>query len=257
MANENTGILNKLTLWLLDEQKAKRKGGLYHKTQVQLAYNSNRIEGSKRTEEQTRYIFETRTIGFKDQEAVPVDDIIETTNHFVAFDYLLGTIGDPLSEDMIKHFHRILKSGTADAQKDYFNVGDYKKLANEVGGRKTSSPSDVAKEMNSLQEWYNAVSEVTIHTLAEYHWRFESIHPFQDGNGRVGRLILFRECLRHSIMPFVIDNEHKTYYYRGLSEFRQTPGFLVGTMQSAQDVYEAWINYFNKDLLTGLKIEKP
>ena len=247
--------MNKLTSFLIDEQQAHRKGGLYHKTQVQLAYNSNRIEGSKLTEEQTRYIFETRTIGFKDQEAVPVDDIIETTNHFVAFDYLLRNIEEPLTEGIIKEFHRILKTGTADAQKSYFNVGDYKQLANEVGGRETCKPTEVIKEMKSLQEWYHAQKVVSIHTLAEYHWRFESIHPFQDGNGRVGRLILFRECLRHSIMPFVIDNEHKMYYYRGLSEFKQTPGFLVGTMQSAQDVYEAWIKYFNEDLLEGLKIE--
>ena len=228
--------MNKLTTFLIDEQQAHRKGGLYHKTQVQLAYNSNRIEGSKLTEEQTRYIFETRTIGFKDQEAVPVDE-------------------EPLTEAVIKEFHRILKTGTADAQKSYFNVGDYKKLANEVGGRETCKPAVVAQEMQSLQEWYHAQKDITIHTLAEYHWRFESIHPFQDGNGRVGRLILFRECLRHGIMPFVIDNEHKMYYYRGLSEFKQTPGFLVGTMQSAQDVYEAWIKYFNEELLEGLKVE--
>lgn len=247
--------MNKLTSFLIDEQQSHRKGGLYHKTQVQLAYNSNRIEGSKLTEEQTRYIFETRIIGFKDQDAVPVDDIIETTNHFVAFDYLLHTIEEPLTEEIIKEFHRILKTGTADAQKSYFNVGDYKKLANEVGGRETCNPTEVAKKMKSLQEWYHAQNDVTIHTLAEYHWRFESIHPFQDGNGRVGRLILFRECLRHSIMPFVIDNEHKMYYYRGLSEFKQTPGFLIGTMQSAQDVYEAWIEYFNVELLEGLKVE--
>ena len=247
--------MNRLTEFLLEEQQAKRKGGLYHKTQVQLAYNSNRIEGSKLTEEQTRYIFETRTIGFKDQEAVPVDDIIETTNHFVAFDYLLCTIEESLTEEIIKEFHRILKTGTADAQKSYFNVGDYKKLANEVGGRETCKPADVAKEMKSLQEWYHVQKDVTIHTLAEYHWRFESIHPFQDGNGRVGRLILFRECLRNSIMPFVIDNEHKMFYYRGLSEFKHTPGFLIGTIQSAQDVYEAWIKYFNEELLEGLKVE--
>lgn len=247
--------MNRLTTFLIDEQQAHRKGGIYHKTQVQLAYNSNRIEGSKLTEEQTRYIFETRTIGFKDQEAVPVDDIIETSNHFVAFDYLLQTISEPLSEELIKELHRILKSGTADAQKPYFNVGDYKQLANEVGGRETAKPADVAREMHSLQEWYCSVSDVTILTLAEYHWRFESIHPFQDGNGRVGRLILFRECLRHSIMPFVIDNDHKMYYYRGLSEFGQTPGFLVGTMQSAQDVYQSWLSYFNEELLEGLKME--
>lgn len=248
-------MINKLTTFLIDEQQAHRKGGLYHKTQVQFAYNSNRIEGSKLTEEQTRYIFETRTIGFKDQEAVPVDDIIEATNHFVAFDYLLRTIEEPLSEEIFKEFHRILKSGTADAQKPYFNVGDYKQLANEVGGCETCKPADVAQEMQSLHDWYNSLTEVTIQTLAEYHWRFESIHPFQDGNGRVGRLILFRECLRNSIMPFIIDNEHKMYYYRGLSEFKQTPGFLVGTMQSAQDVYESWIKYFNAELLEGLEVE--
>lgn len=247
--------MNRLTEFLLEEQQAKRKGGLYHKTQVQLAYNSNRIEGSKLTEEQTRYIFETRTIGFKDQEAVSVDDIIETTNHFIAFDDLLRTIKEPLTEDLIKEFHRRLKIGTADEQLSYFNVGDYKKLANEVGGSETCKPSEVSKEMKNLNTWYQAQKEVNIHTLAEYHWRFERIHPFQDGNGRVGRLILFRECLRNSIMPFIIDNEHKMYYYRGLSEFKQTPGYLVGTMQSAQDVYKAWIKYFNEALLEGLKIE--
>lgn len=247
--------MNRLTEFLTEELLAKRKGGLYHKTQVQLAYNSNRIEGSRLTEEQTRYIFETRTIGFKDQEAVPVDDIIETTNHFVAFDDLLRTISEPLSEDLIKGFHRRLKTGTSDAQLSYFNVGDYKKLANEVGGRETCKPADVAKEMRNLQDWYHAQKNVTIHTLAEYHWRFENIHPFLDGNGRVGRLILFRECLRNNIMPFVIDSEHKMFYYRGLSDFKHTPGFLIGTMQSAQDVYEAWVKYFNEDLLEGLEIE--
>lgn len=247
--------MNKLTSLLIDEQQAHRKGGLYHKTQVQLAYNSNRIEGSKLTEEQTRYIFETRTIGFKDQDAVPVDDIIETTNHFVAFDYLLRTIEEPLTEEIIKEFHRILKTSTADAQKSYFNVGEYKKLANEVGGRETCKPADVVNQMQLLQKWYYEQKGVTIHILAEYHWRFENIHPFQDGNGRVGRLILFRECLRNNIVPFVIDNEHKMYYYRGLSEFKQTPGFLVGTMQSAQDTYRAWIRYFDEELIEGLKVE--
>ena len=247
--------MNKLTEFLIEEQQAKRKGGLYHKTQVQLAYNSNRIEGSKLTEEQTRYIFETRTIGFKDQEAVPVDDIIETTNHFVAFDDLLRSINEPLTEELIKAFHQRLKTGTADVQLPYFNVGDYKKLPNEVGGRETCRPTEVAKEMQKLTTWYQNQKEVNIHTIAEYHWRFESIHPFQDGNGRVGRLILFCKCLRNDVMPFVIDHEHKMYYYRGLSEFKQTPGFLVGTMQSSQDVYEAWIKYFNEELLEGLKID--
>jgi len=248
-------MCNKLTSFLVDECNSKRKGGLYHKTQVQLAYNSNRIEGSKLTEEQTRYIFETRTIGFKDQEAVPVDDIIETTNHFVAFDYMLHTINEPLSGTVIKEFHRIIKTGTADAQKPYFVVGGWKKLANEVGGGETCRPEDVEGEMQSLMQWYESQTDVTVSTLAELHWRFESIHPFQDGNGRVGRLILFRECLRNSVMPFVIDNEHKMFYYRGLSEFSHIPDFLIGTIQSAQDVYESWIKYFNPELLDGLTKE--
>ncbi|MCQ2338700.1 MAG: Fic family protein [Paludibacteraceae bacterium] len=247
---------NKLITFLIDECNSKRKGGLYHKTQVQLAYNSNRIEGSKLTEEQTRYIFETRTIGFKNQDAIPVDDIIETTNHFVAFDFLLHTIDEPLTESIIKEFHRIIKTSTADAQKPYFVVGGWKKLANEVGGRETCKPENVENEMRSLLQWYESQKEISIYTLAELHWRFENIHPFQDGNGRVGRLILFRECLRNSVMPLIIDNEHKMYYYRGLSEFGQTPEFLVGTMQSAQDVYEAWIKYFNPELTDGLRVDK-
>lgn len=245
---------NKLTSFLVEEMESHRKGGIYHKTQVQLAYNSNRIEGSKLTEEQTRLIFETRTIGFKDQEAVPVDDIIETTNHFVAFDYLLRTISQPLSQEIIREFHRILKTGTADAQKTYFNVGGYKQLANEVGGNETTRPKEVQQRMDELGKWYNEQDQRTLQTLAEYHWRFENIHPFQDGNGRVGRLILFRECLRNNILPFVIDDNHKLYYYRGLKEFKTTPGFLVGTMQSAQDTYQTWVKYFNEELLDGLII---
>ena len=238
-------MMNKLTKFLVDEYEAHRKGGLYHKTQVQLAYNSNRIEGSKLTEEQTRYIFETRTIGFKDQEAVPVDDIIETANHFVAFDYLLRTVGEPLTEELIKEFHRILKTGTADAQKPYFNVGDYKKLANEVGGHETCKPADVEKNMHLLNDWYSSLSDVTIRDLAEYHWRFESIHPFQDGNGRVGRLLLFRECLRNGIMPFVIDNEHKLYYYR------------VNINNWKVRIYKCSLNGKNKKAVTGWLNELP
>ena len=247
--------MNNLTSFLIDERQTHRKGGLYHKTQVQLAYNSNRIEGSKLSEEQTRYIFETRTIGLSNQEVVSVDDIIETTNHFVAFDYLLDTIEEPLTEIIIKKLHLILKTGTGDAQKPYFNVGDWKKLANEVGGHETCRPENVAAEMAALHEWYAKQSDVSINTLAEYHWQFEKIHPFQDGNGRVGRLILFRECLRNDIMPFVIDNEHKLYYYRGLAEFKTTPGFVIGTIQSSQDTYAAWIKYFNAELSDGLKID--
>jgi Fic family protein len=233
-----------LITYLIDEKQSKRKGGLYHKTQVNLAYNSNRIEGSRLTEEQTRYIFETRTIGFKDEEAVPVDDIIETSNHFVAFDYLLDTIENLLTNDTIKEFHRILKTGTSDATQPWFAVGDWKKLANEVGGAETTLPENVEPEMNKLHDWYNSLSEIEFENIVEYHYRFEKIHPFQDGNGRIGRLILFRECLRNGVVPFIIDERHKQFYYRGLKEFATVRGYLLDTCLSAQDVYKEWVKYF-------------
>jgi len=234
----------KLATLLKREKDAKRKGGLYHKTQINLAYNSNRIEGSKLTEDQTRYIFETRTIGFKDQEAVPVDDIIETSNHFVAFDYMLDSIGLPLSNAVIKEFHRILKTSTSDATKKFFHVGEWKKLPNEVGGTETTLPQNVDAEMGKLNAWYHSLSGMTFENIVEYHWRFEKIHPFQDGNGRVGRLAMFRECLKHNITPFVIDNDHKLFYYRGLNEFARASEYLIDTCLSAQDTYKKWILYF-------------
>ena len=236
--------MKKITSYLKEEKQAKRKGGLYHKTQVSLAYNSNRIEGSKLTEEQTRYIFETRTIGFKEQEAVPVDDIIETSNHFVAFDYLLDNMDFPLSNTHIKEFHRILKTGTSDASKDWFMVGEWKKLPNEVGGTVTSLPKNVESDMNKLNHWYHALPEISLEHIVEYHYRFEKIHPFQDGNGRVGRLILFRECLKNDVIPFIIGDNHKQFYYRGLKEFATIRGYLLDTCLSAQDTYTEWIKYF-------------
>jgi Fic family protein len=242
--------MNNLSQYLVEEMQAKRKGGLYHKTQVSLAYNSNRIEGSRLTEEQTRYIFETRTIGFKDDEAVPVDDIIETSNHFVAFDFLLNSLEQPLTGDIIKEFHRILKTSTSDAQKAWFAVGDWKKLANEVGNMQTVLPQNVEPEMNWLNDRYNSITAITFENIVEYHYRFEKIHPFQDGNGRVGRLILFRECLRNNIIPFIIDERHKQFYYRGLREFDAVRGYLLDTCLSAQDTYTEWIKYFNVNLLT-------
>ena len=236
--------MNRLLTYLTDEKQAKRKGGLYHKTQVNFACNSNRIEGSRLTEEQTRYIFETRTIGFKDGEAVPVDDIIETSNHFVAFDYLLDTVENPLTNDIIKEFHRILKTGTSDAAKPCFRVGEWKKLANEVGGVETVLPDNVENEMNKLNDWYGSLSEIVFENIVEYHYRFEKIHPFQDGNGRVGRLIMFRECLQNGIVPFIIDERHKQFYYRGLKEFATVRGYLLDTCLSEQDTYSEWIKYF-------------
>ena len=233
-----------IKLYLKEEKQAKRKGMLYHKTQVNLAYNSNKMEGSKLSEEQTRYIFETRTIGFKDQEAVPVDDIIETSNHFIAFDYLMETIDQPLSNEVIKEFHRILKNGTSDATKDWFNVGDWKKLPNEVGGNQTTLPKNVEYEMNQLNATYNLNNKMIFENIVEYHYMFEKIHPFQDGNGRVGRLLLFRECLRNDIVPFIIDDNHKQFYYRGLKELENVREYLIDTCLSAQDTYKEWVNYF-------------
>lgn len=233
-----------LAALLLEEQKAIRNGGLHHKTQVNFAYNSNRIEGSKLTEEQTRYIFETRTIGFKDQEAVSVDDIIETSNHFVAFDYLLDSLDKPFSNELIKKFHFILKTGTSDAAKKWFRVGDWKKFPNEVGGVKTTLPQDVENEVNKLNNWYNSKELKTFEDIIEYHYRFERIHPFQDGNGRVGRLIMFRQCLKNGIIPFIIDDNYKQFYYRGLSEFENVRGYLTDTCLAAQDIYKEWVYYF-------------
>jgi Fic family protein len=240
--------MNELLTYLLDEKKSKRKGGLYHKTQVNLAYNSNRIEGSKLSEEQTRYIFETRTIGFKDEEAVPIDDIIETSNHFVAFDYLLDTISQPLSSEIIKTFHRILKSSTSDASKPWFAVGDWKKFPNEVGGAKTILPENVETEMNKLNDWYHSHYEISFEHIIEYHYRFEEIHPFQDGNGRAGRLVMFRECLKNAHIPFIIDDNNKQFYYRGLKEFANVRGYLLDTCLHAQDIYGEWVKYFYPNL---------
>ncbi len=229
---------------LREEKKNKIKGGLYHKTQVNLAYNSNRIEGSKLTEEQTRCIYETRTVGFRDEDAVPVDDIIETSNHFVAFDYLLDSIDETLSDIIIKKFHSILKAGTLDASISWFNVGEWKKMPNEVGGMPTTLPENVEKEIINLNEWYNSFKNKTFENIIEYHFRFEEIHPFQDGNGRVGRLIMFRECLKNNIVPFIIDDNHKQFYYRGLREYKNTKGYLIDTCLSAQDTYKEWVKYF-------------
>jgi Fic family protein len=196
------------------------------------------------TEEQTRCIFETRTIGFNKNEAVLVDDIIETSNHFAAFDDLLDNIQSPLSNDIIKGFHRVLKSSTADAAKEWFAVGKWKKLANEVGGVKTTLPKNVENEINKLNAWYDSLAVVMFEDIVEYHYRFEKIHPFQDGNGRVGRLIMFRECLRNDVVPLIIDDNNKQFYYRGLREFANVKGYLTDTCRSAQDTYNEWIKYF-------------
>jgi Fic family protein len=234
---------------IIAEKSVKMFGGLYHKTQINLAYNSNRIEGSRISQEQTRFIFETKTIGFKDEDALLVDDIIETANHFVAFDFMLNGIDKNLSNELIKEFHRILKNATTQANSDWFVLGDWKKHQNEVGGIETTLPQNVEFEMTKLNDWYQNLLDVSFENIVEHHYRFEKIHPFQDGNGRVGRLVMFRECLKNNIVPFIIDERHKHYYYRGLAEFERVREYLIDTCKSAQDTYLEWVNYFYPGLV--------
>ena len=239
-----SNILSKL----LAEKNAKIKGGLYHKTQINLSYNSNRIEGSKISQEQTRYIFETKTIGFKEDPALPVDDIIETKNHFAAFDKMLGRIDEDLSNEIIKEFHSILKRATTQADTDLFALGDWKKIPNEVGGIKTTLPKNVQEEMDKLNDWYLNLKRISFEDIVKYHWRFECIHPFQDGNGRVGRLVMFRECLKNGVVPFIIEERYKQFYYRGLSEFARIREYLIDTCKSMQDIYTEWVKYFYPEI---------
>ena len=225
------------------EKNSRVSGGIYHKVQIELTYNSNHIEGSCLTHDQTRYIFETNTIGVENA-AVNVDDIVETSNHFRCIDYVLETVNKPLSETLIKELHRILKTGTSDSRQSWFNVGEYKKFPNEVGGKETVSPEKVSDEMKTFIADYNAAKTKTFDDILDFHYRFESIHPFQDGNGRVGRLILFKECLRNNIVPFIIDDELKLFYYRGLKEWKNERGYLRDTCLTAQDKFKLWLDYF-------------
>lgn len=226
---------NALLQLLRDEKEAKVSGGLYHELQVKMTYNSNHIEGSKLTEDQTRLIFETNTIDTSD--GVPVDDILETVHHFRAIDYVIDVAEQPLEEGIIKELHYILKHDTADSRLPWFAVGDYKKRANMVGGRETAKPKDVPKRMEEMLTAYNALSFVTINDVIALHAEFEYIHPFQDGNGRVGRLVSLKECLRHGIIPFIIEDSKKLYYYRGLSEWKNEKGWLTDTCLDGQDTF--------------------
>lgn len=234
---------NHLLNTLKEQKDMKLKGGIYHRTQIDLTYNSNRIEGSKLTEDQTRFIFETNTIGITG-EAVNVDDIIETSNHFRCIDLVIDKAKAKLTESLIKELHFLLKSGTSDSRKDWFKVGDYKKLPNEVGGNETCPPGAVPEAMKALLAGYNEKTQKTIDDIIDFHWRFECIHPFQDGNGRVGRLIIFKECLANNVVPFIIDEELKMFYYRGLREWDKTKGYLMDTCLTAQDNYKAILKYF-------------
>ena len=252
---------------LREQKEMKMKGGIYHKTQIDLTYNSNHIEGSRLTHDQTRYIFETNTIGVTADETLNVNDIVETVNHFRCIDLIIDKAEEPLSEELVKTLHGILKSGTSDSRKDWFAVGDYKKLpngwsseshqarlfgrvvtdegeANEVGGQETCEPEQVHNSMQRLIEGYNAKEKHMLEDILDFHVQFEKIHPFQDGNGRVGRLVMFKECLRSGIVPFIITDELKMFYYRGLREWGHVNGYLTDTCLSAQDQYKAILNYF-------------
>ena len=225
------------------EREARITGRLYHKVQIEFTYNSNRIEGSQLTHDQTRYIFETNTIDLANK-AVKVNDIVETANHFRCVDMAIEQTNYVLSESFIKELHQTLKNGTTDSRKSWFAVGEYKRLPNEVGGKETTSPEEVSRAMKELLDSYNATKEKTLDEIIEFHVRFEQIHPFQDGNGRVGRLIMFKECLRNDIVPFIITDEMKMFYYRGLSEWDTEKGFLRDTCLTAQDTFKEYLNYF-------------
>lgn len=226
------------------EKVSGTKGGIYHRVQIELTYNSNHIEGSRLTHDQTRYIYETNTIGM-DGGTANVDDIVETANHFQCINAVIDQAAKQLTEAFIKEVHLTLKNGTSDSRKDWFAVGEYKRLPNEVGGKATTAPEEVAGKMKALLRAYNASKNKTLEEIIDFHYQFEMIHPFQDGNGRVGRLILFKECLRNDIVPFIIDETHKLYYYRGLSEWSSQRGYLMDTCLSAQDQFKTYLDYFH------------
>lgn len=235
--------LSPLLKTLREQKEGQVKGGIYHRVQIDLTYNSNHIEGSRLTHDQTRYIFETNTIGVTDK-AVNVDDIIETANHFRAIDYIIKETDGKLTETYIKQLHLILKSGTSDERKDWFRVGNYKKLPNEVGGNDTTTPENVHKEMKALLKEYNNKKNPTFEDILDFHQRFEAIHPFQDGNGRVGRLIMFRECLRNNYVPFIITDDLKIFYYNGLRNWPHIKGYLTDTCLTAQDNFKFLLDKF-------------
>ncbi len=242
-ANKKVELPTTLLEVLTAEKKVKLSGGIYHKIQIELTYNSNHIEGSRLTHDQTRYIFETNTIGI-DGDPVKVDDIVEAANHFKCIDLIIENAKRAITETFIKELHRTLKSGTTDARQDWFAVGDYKRLPNTVGDTFTAQPEEVAKKMKELLFEYNGKKEKSFDDLLDFHYKFECIHPFQDGNGRIGRLLLFKECLKYNIVPFIIDEEVKLFYYRGLKEWQNERGYLRDTCLMAQDKFKIYLDYF-------------
>lgn len=242
-SNKSKAKPKTLADYLVIEMKNRISGGIYHKIQIDLTYNSNHIEGSRLTHDQTRYIFETNTIGISESN-IKVDDIIETTNHFKCIDEVIKCVNIALSEKFIKQLHFLLKTGTTDSSKDWFSVGEYKKLPNEVGGIETTLPENVKADMKKLIDEYNAKKQKTLEDIIDFHVKLERIHPFQDGNGRVGRLIMFKECLKYNIVPFIIDDDLKLFYYRGLKEWNVEKGYLTDTCLTAQDRFKKYLDYF-------------
>ena len=242
-ANQKENKPKTLLSILQEEKKSKYSGGIYHKTQIDLTYNSNHMEGSRLTHDQTRYIFETNTISVEN-ETLNVDDVIETANHFRCIDMIIDNAKSALSEKFIKELHLILKSGTSDSRLEWFSVGDYKKRPNEAGGMPTAMPEEAADKMKALLTEYNGKEEKTFEDVLDFHVKFERIHPFQDGNGRVGRLIMFKECLKYNIVPFIIEDNLKMFYYRSLKEWNNERGYLTDTCLTAQDKYKAYLDYF-------------
>lgn len=238
-----------LLIALREQQQMRIKGGIYHRTQIDMTYNSNHIEGSRLTHQQTRYIFETNTIGFEEENGLClyVDDIIETTNHFRCIDLIIARAEETLTESFIKELHSILKNGTSDSTKEWFAVGEYKRLPNEVGGNETVLPENVHNEMKTLLKEYNSKKQKRFEDILDFHQKFENIHPFQDGNGRIGRLIMFKECLANGFVPFIITEELKMFYYRGLREWTHLKGYLLDTCLTAQDNYKSLLDYFRID----------
>lgn len=235
--------LSPLLMRLQQEQSFRQTGGIYHKIQIELTYNSNHMEGSRLTHEQTRFIYETNSIGIT-EESVNVDDVIETTNHFRCIDYVIEKACEPLTQAFILELHRILKTGTSDSRLEWFAVGAYKKIPNEVGGNETTPPKEVANAMARLLEEYHGISPKKLKDLIDFHVKFERIHPFQDGNGRIGRLILFKECLKCGFVPFIIQDDLKMFYYRGLSQWERENGYLMDTCLAAQDRFKEYLKYF-------------
>lgn len=239
---------------LIQQRKSKFKGNIYHYSQVNFAYNSNKIEGGRLSEDETEEIFETDSFIPKSDETIKLDDLIEMKNHFRLFDYTLDTLNDDLSKEMIINMNKILKRNTTDEENPRYNVGGFKIIPNKIGLINvidTSAPEDVEKYIGNLLLEYKKIKNVTIEDIIDFHYKFELIHPFGDGNGRVGRMIMFRECLRNNIMPFIVLDNDKPFYMRGLKNYKNDKLFLIDTIKHEQDLYEDIVNEMLDFYLNG------